>query len=40
VLTGDPRPLDAKIKLNDTPGFGYELNPMAFEAGQKVAPIW
>jgi L-rhamnonate dehydratase len=40
VLTGDPRPLDGKIKLNDKPGFGYELNPMAFEAGQKVAPIW
>jgi L-alanine-DL-glutamate epimerase-like enolase superfamily enzyme len=40
VLTDDPRPKKGRLKLNDAPGFGYDINPAAFEKGATVAPIW
>ncbi len=41
ILSDDPRPQDGKITLGDAPGFGYELNPAAFESGSAgVTPIW
>jgi galactonate dehydratase len=41
VLTDDPRPQDGLIALGNAPGFGYELNASAFEAGcPGVTTIW
>ncbi len=40
VLTDDPRPANGWLELSDQPGFGYALNPRAFEEGVTVAPIW
>jgi len=40
ILSDDPRPQDGKITLGDAPGFGYELNPAAFENDGGVTPIW
>ncbi len=35
----EPVPVDGYIQLEDTPGFGYEINPLLFE-GKKPMPIW
>jgi L-rhamnonate dehydratase len=41
VLTDDPRPQAGVIRLGDAPGFGYDLNSVAFDQGSKgVATIW
>lgn len=41
VLSDDPRPQDGSITLGNAPGFGYELNGAAFEAGcPGVTTIW
>jgi L-alanine-DL-glutamate epimerase-like enolase superfamily enzyme len=41
VLTDDPRPASGMMRLNEAPGFGYELNAGVFKAGgPAVTPIW
>jgi L-rhamnonate dehydratase len=40
VLTEEPRPHDGKLELGGAPGFGYELNDLAFREGETVSPIW
>lgn len=40
VLTDDPRPAQGTLRLDDSPGFGYDINPDAFLEGASVAPIW
>jgi L-alanine-DL-glutamate epimerase-like enolase superfamily enzyme len=38
-FTGEPQPAGGHVELPDTPGFGYELNPLLLE-GKPPAPIW
>ena len=38
-FVGEPEPVDGYITLEDTPGFGYEINPLLFE-GKNPLPIW
>ncbi len=41
VLTDDPRPSGGILRLDDQPGFGYNLNAKVFaNPGLPVAPIW
>ncbi len=41
VLTDDPRPHNGNILLEDTPGFGYELNRAVFDQpNSTVTAIW
>lgn len=40
VLQGEPRPVDGRVTLATTPGFGYDLDRDVFAAGTDVAPIW
>jgi L-rhamnonate dehydratase len=40
VLQGEPRPIDGRVALGRSPGFGYELDADVFEFGTDVAPIW
>jgi L-alanine-DL-glutamate epimerase-like enolase superfamily enzyme len=39
TFTGEPQPAGGHVELPDTPGFGYELNPLLVE-GKPPAPIW
>lgn len=44
VLSDDPRPAEGQLTLDDKPGFGYAVNPVAFDETKKnkmrVTPIW
>jgi len=40
LFTGEPRPAEGKLVLEDRPGFGYSLDERAFAPGAQVAPVW
>jgi L-rhamnonate dehydratase len=40
LFTPEPRPQNGTLRLNDAPGFGYELSEDALSNPKGVAPVW